>query len=102
MATHINSQKRILNVTDTGFHTERQESPYTTVPINHLDGETMDLHSLSRNMEIITGAIFVAYDSISKNVVELQSLPTRAQLRHAIFFSLRYFVSNALQILNTI
>jgi len=88
VATYINSQKRILNVTDTGFHTERQESPYTMVLINHLDGETTDLHSLSCNMQIITGAIFVAYDSISKNVVELHSLPKRAQLRHATFFHL--------------
>ena len=79
MATHVNSQKRILNVTYTGFHTERQESSYTMVSINHLDGETTDLHSLSCNMQVITGAIFVSYDRISTNAVKLQSLPTRAQ-----------------------
>ena len=55
------------------------------VSINHLDGETTDLHSFSRNTHIITGAIFVAYDRISEHVVQLQSLPTRAQLMHAIF-----------------
>jgi hypothetical protein len=88
VATHINSQKRILNVTDTDLHTERQENPYTMVPISHLDGETTDLHSLSRNMHLITGEIFVAYDRICRNVVELQSLPTCAQFMYAFFFHL--------------
>ena len=87
MTTHINSRKGILNVTDTGFHTE-QEITYAVVPVNHLDGETTDLHSLSCNMRIIIGAIFVAYDRISENVEKLQSLSTCAPFMYAIFFHL--------------